>query len=300
MKMRSWLLAVAVAAGALAPAAGPAAIACAAETPRAALVVDTGTGRVLEMCVKLNEPEVSGIDFIKLANKQFDLQYRLGYGGKGVCQLANVPSETPSEQCFEDSNSFWGYWRGDGSGGWSWSSQGADSTQVADGSIEGWSYGPRNADGTNERPRPRSNGDPYTFDSVCLPNDDPAEGDDKKEDEPADQKKDEEKGGAGHGFGNFPNFKAKPKEEKTPDPAVTPKSEPDDRLLDSAPDVSELELAPTPAGSPSELPAGATSERVDTENDLPLAGALALAATIAMALIAVYLVRRRTPVPPEE
>src|SRR5687768_15480175 len=102
MKLRSWFIALALATGVSAPVVGPAATACAAEGNRAALVVDTGRGQVLEMCVELNDDSVSGIDLIKLANQQWDLDYVLGYGGRGVCRLANVPDERPSEECLND------------------------------------------------------------------------------------------------------------------------------------------------------------------------------------------------------
>lgn len=300
MRIRAGALSLFIAAGALAPAVVPASSACAAEAePRAALIVDTGRGKPLEMCVALGEPKVTGIELIELASDQYDLQYRLGYGGRGVCQLANVPKETPSEECFEDRDSFWGYWRGDGSGGWEWSGSGGGGTVVEDGDVEGWAYGTGRDGDTHQEPGPRSNGDPYTFESVCLPIDEPAEEEGNKEGEPADEKEEGSKAGGG-GFGNLPNVGNQPKAEKTPSPVVTPEPEPDNRLLDSAPDISELELAATPSAPPTELPAGATSARSDAESQLPVGGALALVATIAMALIAVVLIRKRTPASPEE
>lgn len=123
--------------------------ACASSARRAALVVDTGA-QELRLCVVLPAGSVSGIDLIELASGQHGLQYRLGYGGQGVCQLAGVGSE--GEECFTDSPEFWGYWLGDGSGGWSWSSTGAGSVTVSPGDVQGWSYGTGRDASTHQAP----------------------------------------------------------------------------------------------------------------------------------------------------
>lgn len=132
--------------------------ACASEGPRAALVVDTGNG-VHRYCVDLPKAQVTGIQVIELAGTQHGLQYKLGYGGNAVCQLAGVGPD--GDDCFADDPYFWGYWRGDGSGGWTWSSSGAGSTTVKNGDVEGWSWG-TGRDGSSH-PQPP----PTTFASVC-------------------------------------------------------------------------------------------------------------------------------------
>jgi hypothetical protein len=146
--------------GGLFPVAGPTVAACAAEGPSAVLVVDTerpaGQHR---LCVALPDPSVTGIELIELANQQHGLQYRLGYGGNVVCQLAGVGYQ--SDECLNDGPEFWGYWRGDGSGGWEWSSGGGNSTVVRDGDVEGWSWGTGN-DGSSHPAPPET-----TFASVC-------------------------------------------------------------------------------------------------------------------------------------
>ena len=63
--------------------------ACAGESPRAALVVDTGED-VHRYCVALPAGEVSGIELIEAAGEQFGLAYSFGYGGNAVCMLAGV------------------------------------------------------------------------------------------------------------------------------------------------------------------------------------------------------------------
>jgi LPXTG-motif cell wall-anchored protein len=139
--------------GPLAPSA-----ACAAEGPRAVLVVDTGESEA-SLCVALPKPSVSGLDLIELAGEQHGLSYRFGYGGNAVCMLAGVG--TTGDDCFEKYPDFWGYWRGDGSGGWSWSGSGAGSTTVEDGDVEGWSWGSGSNGDTHPRPPATS------YNSVC-------------------------------------------------------------------------------------------------------------------------------------
>ena len=305
MKIRAGALSLFIAAGALAPAVAPATSACAAESEgaRAALVIDTGRGdEPHALCVDLEgKSEVTGTKLIELTGDQYDLQYQFGYGGRAVCQLANVPRETPSEDCFEDKDSnsdyFWGYWIGDGSGGWNTSPQGPASTVVEDGDVQGWSYGPGQNAQTHPKPRNRADGSDYTFESICAPIEEPEE---KGSDSPPEDKENDDNENGGIDIPTLPNTGPDPTDEKTPGPLPTPEPEPDERLIDSAPDISELEVAPTPSPTSSELPAAATSASSEAENQLPFAGALAVLATIAMALIAVHLVRKRSPAAPED
>jgi len=139
---------------ALAPVALPAvtgsAPACAAATgPHAALVIETGA-RDLRLCVALDAPTVSGTHLIELAGEQQHLSYGFGSGGQAVCRLAGVGPE--GDDCFADYPDFWGYWRGDGHGGWTWSSTGAASTTVGDGDLDGWVWGSGDAGSTHPKP----------------------------------------------------------------------------------------------------------------------------------------------------
>ena len=159
---RAWTFA-AVLLGSGLPIAAPAGPACAADGPSAVLVVDTGSDE-LRYCVALGDDEVSGIELIALASEQHGLDYRLGYGGDAVCMLAGVGTE--GDDCFDDYPNFWAYWRGDGSGGWSYSGTGAGDTSVADGDVEGWSWGTGN-DGESHQKPPAT-----TATSVCGGTDD--------------------------------------------------------------------------------------------------------------------------------
>lgn len=159
MKRRALTFIPALLLGAL-PIVGAPSIACAGEGARAALVVDTGSA-VTSYCVELDAPSVSGIRLIELASSQHGLEYSLGFGGKAVCMLEGVGPM--SDDCFEEYPDYWGYWRGDGSGGWRWSSSGAGSTSVSDGDVEGWSWGSGQDGSTHPSP-------PSTpFGSVCAP-----------------------------------------------------------------------------------------------------------------------------------
>lgn len=157
MKLRASLVSAALLIGAL-PVVLGASLVCAAESPHAALVVDTGDSEIA-LCVELPDESVSGIDLIRLAGEQHDLQYTLGYGGEAVCKLAGVGPE--GDDCFADYPNFWGFWRGDGDGGWTWSSTGAGSTTVEAGDIQGWSWG-SGQDGSSHQPPPE-----VTFEAVC-------------------------------------------------------------------------------------------------------------------------------------
>ena len=158
MRSRLWLVAVLLA-GAV-PQVFGATAACAGTGERAALVVDTGQN-TFSYCVSLPDDSVSGLELIELANDQHGLQYRFGDGGQAVCMLANVGAE--GDDCFGKYPDFWGFWRGDGNGGWTWSSVGAGSTLVRDGDVQGWSWGSGQDGSTHPKPPPTR------FDDVCKP-----------------------------------------------------------------------------------------------------------------------------------
>ncbi|MEA2510210.1 MAG: hypothetical protein QOG21_2292 [Actinomycetota bacterium] len=157
MRLRATIGIVAFVA-ALLPVAPSASPACAAEAPHAALVVDTAK-KVLRYCVMLDQPSVSGLRLIELAHDQYGLSYRSD--GAAVCMLAGTG--TTDGDCFGDYPDFWGYWRGNGSGGWTWAASGAATTSVHDGQVEGWSWG--TGDSGASHPRPPNT----TFSSVCQP-----------------------------------------------------------------------------------------------------------------------------------
>ena len=146
--LRRALAALAVAAGLLAPVAGPAPAACAGDGPHAGLVV-SHDGRTLALCVALDAERVTGLHLIELAGEQHGLDHAFGYGGQAVCRLDGLG--TASETCFEEDDPFyWAYFRLEG-GRWTYSPVGAGSTLVEDGDVEGWAWG---TGGASSHPRP--------------------------------------------------------------------------------------------------------------------------------------------------
>ncbi|MEP7060733.1 MAG: hypothetical protein ABI828_08375, partial [Actinomycetota bacterium] len=129
----------------------PACAAALSGSPHAALVVDTGS-KVSSYCVALGAASVSGIQLVQKAGQQFGLSYRLGFGGQAVCMLNGVGGPA-GDDCLTGQSQFWGYWLGNGSGGWTWSSTGAGSVTVHDGDVQGWAWG-SGIDGTTHQQPP--------------------------------------------------------------------------------------------------------------------------------------------------
>lgn len=264
--------------------AAPAPGACAAEGPRAVLVVDTEqSGGQYRYCVALDDEQVSGIHVIELANEQYGLDYRLGYGGNAVCVLAGVGYE--SDECLKEGPEFWGYWRGNGSGGWNWSSTGAHMTVVEDGDVEGWSWG-TGQDGSSHPQPPATK-----FGSVC----------EVAEDEP---KKKKDTGGSG--FVTGPKSTggrssgnrvaaaadiAKEMEKRKARRAERKRSK--TRSKDK--DRKRSGDAETPTPSPAATPVDVASEPTSTEGSSPLGIWLAAGAIVTCIGGGVALRRRRKP-----
>jgi hypothetical protein len=143
-----------------APAASRTDPACAATSgPHAGLVVDTGS-HVLEYCVALDAGTVTGLHLIELAHAQYGLSYGFGLGGLAVCRLDGVGPA--GDDCFADYPDYWGYWHGDGHGGWTWGSTGAGETKVGNGDLDGWTWGA--GDSGTTHPAPPAT----TIDDVCT------------------------------------------------------------------------------------------------------------------------------------
>jgi hypothetical protein len=147
--LRVVAIGVALFAGSAWPVAGPSTAGCASGAPHAGLVIDTGS-RTLELCVTLDATSVSGLHLIELAHDQLGLSYALGQGGQAVCRLDGVGPQ--GDDCFADYPDFWGYWHGDGHGGWTWSPVGGASYEVGDGALDGWVWGSGDTGATHPEP----------------------------------------------------------------------------------------------------------------------------------------------------
>jgi hypothetical protein len=101
----------------------------AASGPRAALIVEVGQA-VRRLCVGLGQPAVSGKALVEISG----LDQR--WDGGALCRLAGTGPA--GGDCFAQYPRFWGYWIGDGRGGWTWSDAGAAATTVRDGSVQAW------------------------------------------------------------------------------------------------------------------------------------------------------------------
>ena len=289
LRLRSGLLGVALLAGALAPVA-TAGVACAASS--AALVVSTG-GNNYTYCVELGGSSVNGIQLIQRAGSQHGLQYKLGFGGNAVCMLANVGAS--GNDCFGEHPYFWGYWRGDDSGGWDWSGTGAANVAIKAGDTSGWSWG--TGDSGTTHPQPPA----VTYETVCgaAPAPDPKDKPGPPKGGDGNGAKPASSGGAGGGgttTGSQPPDREEPVAgEAEPTGGKRGKPGRDDKTGSKRKaDDKGYEVAvatPTPTTAPASLsnPAGATAG----DPGAPTVAFVALGITAALAAAGAVLVRRR-------
>jgi hypothetical protein len=284
LRLRSSLLGVALLAGALAPVA-TAGVACAASS--AALVVSTG-GDNYTYCVELGGSSVNGIQLIQRAGSQHGLQYKLGYGGNAVCMLANVGAS--GNDCFGEHPYFWGYWRGNGSGGWDWSGTGASNVTVRAGDVNGWSWG--TGDSGSSHPAPPST----TYESVCAtaPAPDPS----PKPDKPGDGQSNRADPTVGSAGDPSPTEGSPSSgDERVADNSDESKNgkregngeRGDEESGDDGYEVAVPRPSPSDATVTSSDPAGATAE----DPGAPVAAFVALGLTAALGALGAVLVRRR-------
>lgn len=287
MRARPALVAAFVVA-AIIPVGSIAPLACASEGPRAVLVVDTEEpGGQHRFCVSLPDDSVSGIELIELAGEQHGLEYRLGFGGEAVCMLAGVGTE--GDDCFAEYPEFWGYWRGNGAGGWSWSGTGAGSTTVEEGDVEGWSWGSGN-DGSSH-PQP-----PVTeFSEVCPVERNTANAPATKRRSPGtkDEPGERDTPAAAAGTEDDPLDDARGRDRGTRPTSRNPNRE---RPRGDAGRLDEPSDARDPAGTMHAAPAA--SERGSSRGPQgptgpPPAGVAALGATVALGIAGGVLMRRR-------
>ncbi len=130
----------------LAAGARPAPAAAAGGDHRAALVVRYADGDVQTRCVAFEEPAISGEQLLARSGLDVTLDYNAGLGG-AVCSIAGQGCSYPKESCFCRCTGagceYWAYFLRTGEG-WQYSQQGASGVMVADGDLQGWSWGPGN------------------------------------------------------------------------------------------------------------------------------------------------------------
>jgi hypothetical protein len=140
MSKRIWAGVFAVLAiAALAPGGTPAG---AAATHHAAVVVDTGSD-THKVVITFNEDSITGIDALSRAGADPVVYSYAGQGG-AVCRLYGVGRDA-GPNCLggqDGDNRYWAYFRAPaGSSSFTYSSEGAGTTRVHDGDVEGWRFG---------------------------------------------------------------------------------------------------------------------------------------------------------------
>lgn len=127
---------------------------------RAALVIRSGDQQIETACVIFDEPQISGLDLLLRA----DLDVAIEAQGLGalVCSIEGTGC-APSDcwcQCKGGGDCiYWSYWRQAGDA-WQYSQIGASVSDVQDGMVEGWSWGPGAVNAAIAPPA-------LTFDDIC-------------------------------------------------------------------------------------------------------------------------------------
>jgi prenyltransferase beta subunit len=104
----------------------------AAAERRATVVVQFADGTTAARLVRFAEPSISGLEALRRSG--LGVVERAG----AVCRIAGVGC--PAADCFCAAPRYWAYFHRVG-GQWQYSTTGAGAHQVADGAVEGWSWG---------------------------------------------------------------------------------------------------------------------------------------------------------------
>jgi hypothetical protein len=105
---------------------------------RVALVVQRGDGSLVTRCVAFSEPYLTGYQI--LTRSGLDVVAAVGPLGAAICAIEGEGCEARNCFCASPPN-YWSYWKlVDGE--WTYAQMGANSMQVHNGAVEGWSWGP--------------------------------------------------------------------------------------------------------------------------------------------------------------
>lgn len=114
-----------------------------AQTPQqAALVVQSGDGRVETACISFTEAEISGLDL--LLRSGLDVVTEVQGMGALVCRIGETgcAADDCLCQCKGGGNcTYWSYWN-QTDGEWRYAQTGAGRFPVTHGMVQGWSWGP--------------------------------------------------------------------------------------------------------------------------------------------------------------
>lgn len=130
------------------------------EPNRAAVVVRSGEGQVDSRCVAFAEETISGYEL--LARSGIDLVIDASGAGVMVCSIAGegCPASSCLCECQGEPCTYWSYWRWRGDE-WQYAGLGASVTQISDGDVDGWSWGPGSVTSAIAPPT-------VSFDEICA------------------------------------------------------------------------------------------------------------------------------------
>ncbi len=149
----------------LAVTSAPAPVSAAAgdgDDHRAALVVRYASEQVETHCVSFAEPSITGEQLLARSGLAVAIDYNAGLGG-AVCRIGDAGCAYPRQGCFcrcmGVQCEYWAYYLWN-DGAWHYSPQGASGVSVADGALQGWSWGPGDFASGTEPPA-------ITFADIC-------------------------------------------------------------------------------------------------------------------------------------
>jgi hypothetical protein len=120
---------------------------------RVGLVVARGD-KTITRCIEFNETEISGYEVLERSGLDLNADLTSGMGA-AICRIDGQGCTYPAEDCFCQCQGtpcvFWIYWHLD-DGDWQFSSHGASSYKVRDGSVEGWAWGKGSSEGDGAKP----------------------------------------------------------------------------------------------------------------------------------------------------
>lgn len=120
----------------------PASVLAQGASHRAGLVIRFGDGSVITRCVSFSEPRITGLELLWRAGLSLRVDTSSSIGA-GVCKINHQGCDVGKScfcQCEGSTCAYWQYFHlQDGS--WKYSNLGASAYQIADGAVEGWSWG---------------------------------------------------------------------------------------------------------------------------------------------------------------
>jgi len=109
---------------------------------RAGLVIRFGDGSVITRCVSFSESSLTGLELLQRAGLSLRVDTNSSIGA-GVCKINHQGCDAGQScfcQCEGSTCAYWQYFHLQ-NGAWKYSNLGASAYRIADGAVEGWSWG---------------------------------------------------------------------------------------------------------------------------------------------------------------